>query len=586
MPLLNGLGVSAGVAAGRALVVRPRQRQVFYLVAIGGIADEVARLAEAQARARAQIEEIGARLARVTGPGPASLFEAQLLMLDDPMLVGRAEQLIRAERRNAEWALQHAADEIIAMLDEARDTYLRERHGDVRDVVGRLVMNLRGEARGIVLPESAEPWILVADELPPSIAAQVNWQLARGFVTEAGSWTYHTAILARSLGVPAVVGVTDATARIDPGSDVVLDGGSGEVVVNGEAAERARLVARVTTASQEPSSNAWSREGAKPERLTTPEGVSIRLDANLERPSDLPDVLRAGPDGIGLFRSEFLLEADGTAPDEDRQVEIYRALLADTPGEVTIRTFDPKPDPSSAITRGDPDSGAHHLGLRALQMDASFRLLFTSQVRALLRAAPAGRLRILLPFVTSVHDVHLGRALIVRAADALRAQGLEVPVVPVGAMVEVPSAALTADHLAEEADFLSVGTNDLIALTLAVARDDERASRFYAPLHASMLRLLRFVSRAAGRAGRRVAVCGEMAADPRTLAVLVGLGFREFSMAPASIARARQLIAHLGAADARRVVRQALGREEAFEAELDALVRAALEARSVTSYES
>jgi phosphotransferase system enzyme I (PtsI) len=574
MPTLNGLGVSPGVAAGRALVVRPRQRQLFYLVAVGGVADEVARLTDAQTRSRAQLEEIGARLARVTGPGPASLFEAQLLMLDDPMLVGRAEQLIRGERRNAEWALQHAADELIAMLDEAQDAYLRERHGDIRDVVGRLVMNLRGDARGIVLPESAEPWILVADELPPSIAAQVNWQTARGFVTEAGSWTYHTAILARSLGVPAVVGVAGAASTIDPGSDVVLDGATGDVVVDGAPAERAVLMDRAAGRSGA-IAPASAVHTARLERVTTADGVAVRLDANLELPSDLPDVLRAGAEGIGLFRSEFLLSASGEAPDEDVQVAIYRDLLAQTPGEVTIRTFDPKPDPTP-----DPSTGftaGHHLGLRALQVDASFRALFGVQVRALLRAASAGRLRILLPFVTSAHDVHLGRALIARTADGLREQGVDVPAVPIGAMVEVPSAALTADHLAEEADFLSVGTNDLIALTLAVDRDDERASRFYAPLHASMLRLLRFVSRASARAGRRVAVCGEMAADPRALAVLVGLGFREFSMGPAAIARARQVVTHVTVSDTRRLVRAALRRSDTFEAELDALVRTALD---------
>jgi phosphotransferase system enzyme I (PtsI) len=545
---------------------------VFYLVAVGGVADEVARLADAQARSRTQIEEIGARLARVTGPGPASLFEAQLLMLDDPMLVGRAEQLIRSERRNAEWALQHAADELIAMLDEAHDAYLRERHGDIRDVVGRLVMNLRGDARGIVLPESAEPWILVADDLPPSVAAQVNWERAHGFVTEAGSWTYHTAILARSLGVPAVVGVGGAASQIDPGSDVVIDGTTGDVVVDGGQAERASLLDRA--ASRSGVSVPDLEPSPRPERLTTADGIGIRLDANLELPADLPDVLRAGADGIGLFRSEFLLAASGEAPDEDRQVEIYRDLLARVPGEVTIRTFDPKPDPVP-----DPETGVaagHHLGLRALQLDASFRELFSVQVRALLRAAPAGRLRILLPFVTSAHDVHLGRALIARTADDLRARGLEVPMPPVGAMVEVPSAALTADHLAEEADFLSVGTNDLIALTLAVDRDDERASRFYAPLHVSMLRLLRFVSRASARSKRRAAVCGEMAADPRTLTVLVGLGFREFSMGPAAIARARQLLSHLAVDDARRIVRAALRRSDTFDADLDALVRSAL----------
>lgn len=563
MPVLNGLGVSAGRAHGRALVMRTRRRQVFYLIPDTRIDAELKRLADAQARSRVQLEDISSRLARLAGPGPASLFEAQLLMLEDPMLIGRASQLIRTERHNAEWALQHAADELIDILGEGRDPYLRERHGDVRDVVGRLILNLRGEARQLTVPDSAEPWILVADDLPPSIAAQVDWQQAAGFVTEAGSWTSHTAILARSLGVPAVVGVPGATTAIRPGAEVYVDGGAGECLVDPDEAARERWLHRIATGeTPEP----WPADGTGP--LRTLDGVELRIDANLERVSELDDAIAAGASSIGLFRSEFMLRPDGHLPDEAAQRELYRALLASTPGEVTIRTFDLEADPA-----------VRPLGLRALQVDAGARAQFGVQVRALLTAASAGRLRILLPFVTDVEDFLAARAIITQVADGLRAAGQDVPPVPLGAMVEVPSAALTADRLLAHADFLSIGTNDLVALTLSVDRNDQRASRFYDPLHPSVLRLVRLVIRAGARKGRRVAVCGEMAADPRALVALLGLGIREVSMAPAAIARARQVVAHVSAREARAVVRQAFRDPDRFARELDELVQHALEAR-------
>jgi phosphoenolpyruvate-protein phosphotransferase (PTS system enzyme I) len=563
MGVLNGLGVSPGIARGRALVLRTRQHQVFYVVPRGQVEAEVGRLTEAKARSHQQIEEIGARLATLAGPGPASLFEAQLLMLEDPLLIGRAAQLIRDERHNAEWALQHAADELIAIMGEADDAYLRERHGDVRDVVGRLILNLRGEARGLVLPAAAERWIVVADELPPSAAAQLNWAQGAGFITEGGSWTSHTAILARSLGVPAVVGIVGATTAIPPGAELLLDGAAGECIVDPDDAVRTRWSGRPALAE-----NAGAGLAPTTGPLRTADQVEIRLDANLERPAELTEALATGALGIGLFRSEFLLGPEGQVPSEADQRETYRQLLAQTPGEVTIRTFDAEPVP-----------GTHPMGLRLLHTDGAYRRRFAVQVRALLASAHNGRLRILLPFVTSVEDVRAARAIITDMACALRAERVEVPPVPVGAMVEVPSAALSADRLAQEADFLSIGTNDLIALTLAVDRNDERASRFYDPLHPALLRLLRFVTRASGRAHRRVAVCGEMAADPRALAVLLGLGLREFSMAPAAVGRARQLVTQVSVPDMRRLVRLAFSNPAAFLRQVDETVHHALDAR-------
>jgi phosphotransferase system enzyme I (PtsI) len=566
MFLVTGIGVAPGIAEGRAFVVRTHRRDVRYLVAADRVRAELSRLTEAQGRSRRQLEAIRAKLAGVAGHGAASLFEAQLLMIDDAMLVGRATAFVRDERRNAEWALRAAADELVAVIGAAGDPYLRERHGDVRDVVERLVGNLRWESRGVVVPEGAEAWLLVADELSPSTVAQVDWSRAAGFVTEGGSWASHTAILARSLGVPAVVGVARATTAIPPGASIDLDGATGECLVNGDAATRAEW--RRRTAAAAPVAR-WDRPGADAGPVRTLDGADIRLDANLERPSELDDVLASGAGHIGLFRSESLLSPDGRAPDEATQCAVYRRILEATPGEVTIRTFDAEPEP-----------GGRHLGLRMLQVDPARHAQFEEQIRALLAAASAGRLRILLPFVTDVGDLRFARAAIARAAETLRHAGVDVPAVPVGAMVEVPSAALTADRLARDADFLSVGTNDLAALTLAVGRDDAWAARFYDPLHPSMLRLLRFVARAGLRTRARVSVCGEMAAEPRALAVLIGLGLREFSVAPAARGVARQLASGIALRDARRLAREAFRPDDQTERRLADAIRDIMEIRA------
>jgi len=552
MMTLKGLGVSPGVARGEALVLRQRARHRYYLVPAGVVDLEVARLEHARNRSRAQLEEITQRIATLAGAAPASLFEAQLLMLDDPMLLQRGSDLIRARRQNAEWAVQQAGDELGEMFNQADDPYLRERKGDLQDVIGRLRMNLAGEAgNSFLVSPTGAPCIIVADDLPPSVAAQIEWKRTLGFITEVGSWTYHTAILARSLGVPAIVGIHEATRRIAPGADVILDGFSGDVFVDATEAVRDELLRR----RSESVSTATIFSAPRDAEPVTLDGVRIRLDANLELPEDLSDAVQAGAEGIGLYRSEFLLAGGpASAMSEAAQVTVYRDLLTRMPGEVTIRTLDPG---EIRVMQGDRTVRSRP-GLRALAFDAAFRAQFEGQVGALLRASTAGRLRILLPFVTSADEVREARSIVSEVTTRLRAEGVAVPNVPLGVMVEVPSAAITADRIAQEADFFSIGTNDLIALTLAADRADERPPQLYEPLHPAVLRLLRFVCRAGRTRGRRVALCGEMASDPALLVLLIGLGLREFSMGPAVIPRARHLVRHVDVAEARSLAREVM----------------------------
>jgi phosphotransferase system enzyme I (PtsI) len=546
---LVGRGVAAGTAIGRAVVAVRDAGQVRYRLSASGVDRERQRLKAARAETRRQLEEISSRVSRTVGQAQAAIFAAQLLMLDDPMFTARVDALIRTERINADWALDKALGELRDVFAREGDAWLRERAGDLADVGGRLQRNLRPGRDPLVdfVRELDGPLIVVADELSPSIAAQLDWTKVRGLVCDVGSPTHHTVILVRSLGVPTVVGLGSATQIVSPGQMIAVDGATGEVVIepNEEALQRWTHRAEVAAAAHR------KLDELRGVQASTSDGVRIRLDANLEIAEEVARVIDVGAEGIGLYRSEFLLDrtpASG-AVDEGTQAETYRQLLAQmAPRSVTIRTFDTGEERWEHTSR----AGGHRerFGLRgvraALQHDDRFRV----QIRALLRAAPAGNLRILLPFVTSAAEARQARALI---ADIAREIASEVTV-PIGAMIEVPAAALMAEQIAHEVDFLSVGTNDLIQYTLAIDRTDERLSGHYEPREPSVLRLLRMIASAGRRTGKDLSVCGEMAADPLMVALLVGLGFRAFSMTPAAIPVVKR---GLRAVDSRQAVRMA-----------------------------
>ena len=549
MTRLVGRGVSPGVAVGRAVVAVREARQVRYRLAASGVERERQRLRAARERTRVELEEISSRVARTLGPAQAAIFAAQLLMLDDPLLTRRADELVRTERINGDWALERAIAELHALFAREGDTWLRERAGDVADVGGRLQRNLRpGRDPLVELIHEVEPLVvIVADDLPPSIAAQVDWTRVGGYVSDVGSPTHHTVILVRSLGIPAVVGLKGATALIAPGQSVALDGTTGEIGVDlsDDAVDRWRQRADVAAAGV----RALKLDELRTRPAATRDGVRIRLEANLEIADEVGRVLDAGAEGIGLFRSEFLLDAvNPNATTEESQYETYCTLLeAMRPLPVTIRTFD-------TGEAGDGLSGRRErFGVRGIRAALQHDERTVVQMRALLRAAEKGPLRILLPFVTTGEELQQTRAEI----DELR-RDLDVSVpVPVGAMIEVPAAALTVDHLAAHADFLSVGTNDLIQYTLAIDRTDERLAGHYEPAAPAVLRLLRVIARTARSNQRPISVCGEMAGDPLFAALLVGMGFRSLSMAPAAIPLVKRSLASFDLEEATDAARRA-----------------------------
>jgi len=565
MQRLKGIGVSPGVVSGRAVVLIQRAQVLRYQIAPARVENEIQRLDESRARSRQQLLEIQEQLAR-RRPEMSSLFDAQILMLDDPMLLPRAAAMVRDQRVNGEWAVQQVFHEFGAVFDEVADPYLRERRGDVADLVGRVRMNLRKNVATPrdLLRELDEASVLIADELTPSMAAQVDWTKVRGFATDAGSRTYHTAILARSLDVPAVVGLHNASEQVQAGQIVVVDGDASELLIDPTPEDLARAAHHAD--DRRPSAAIVEAERRRP--ASTADGVPIRLDANIEFPDDLAAARYAGAEGIGLYRSEFLIaDRVDDVRDEDRQYEIYRRMLEGmAPGAVTVRTFDIDEEQlASRLAHHPLGSGweadelrSSRLGLRGLRLSLMRPDLFRVQLRALLRAARHGRLRIMFPFVSSVEQLREARQTVAQATADLERRGEHVTPVPIGVMIEIPAAAYTADLLAREVDFFTIGTNDLIQYCLAVDRADERVSRLYEPLHPAILRMILMVRRAATRQRIPVSLCGEMASDPALLTLLVGLGLTEFSMTPGAIPIAKQVLSELRSDELRALARRIL----------------------------
>ncbi|HXF05289.1 MAG TPA: phosphoenolpyruvate--protein phosphotransferase [Blastocatellia bacterium] len=540
---LKGLGVSPGIARGTAVHFHWRGRHVFRVDLTEGEVDrEIKRLHRALRVARRQLQTIKRRAERALGKEHAYILDAHLLMLEDQAVIGEIEALIRASRVNAEWAVKVVTDRLVDIYSEISDDYLRARVSDIEDVGRRLISVLLGTQRSRYhnLPPAT---VLVTEELLPSALVELDLRSVVGFITGIGGSTSHTAIIARSLGIPAVVGLHEAIHRIENDVPVIVDGTTGSVIVSPTPEEIAR-----SEAEQKERERRWSWLG---ERLALPaetlDGVRVTLRANIELPSELDDVARYGASGIGLFRSEFLyLQAAPDVPSEETQFEIYKRVAeAAGPSGAVIRTVDwdetrlPLGTGSATPVSRIGDVGLERnpaLGLRGIRFSLAVPDLFRTQLRAIVRASAYGTLRIVLPLITGVEEFRQARRILTDIIRELRNEGQRVAdTVALGAMIEVPAAVLLADHLARECDFFSLGTNDLTQYLLAVDRDNDRVAHLYDPLHPAILRALHHTIRAAEGTGIPVEVCGEMAADPLQALVLLGLGVRIFSMRPRAI---------------------------------------------------
>ena len=556
----RGVAVSDGVAAGRVLRVHSGARHSIYRVALdaGEVEREVRRYRAAVRLSRRQLLALKKRAARTLGEEHAYIFDAHLLMLEDRKLNDDVEAVIRAERVNSEWAVKVITDRVLAVYEEVKDDYLRERSSDVEDVTRRLLVALSGESMGgRRLTEDA---VIVAEELMPSTIAELDFTHIKAVATDVGGWTSHTAIIARGLGIPAVVGLRDLYRAARTGDTAIIDAHTGEVVLHpaAETSEHFRTEAR-------PGAEA-SEDLRAP--LLTRDGVEVVLRANVELPMEYEWVSRYGARGIGLFRSEFLLSHRGAMPDEEEQRAAYLEL-ARVAGEdgATVRLFDLGGDKSGIALADGSEERNPALGLRAIRFCLRRDDVLRTQARAVLRAAAHGRIDLVLPMISDITDVRRARAVVEEESARLKGEGRAVGRVRVGAMIEVPSAVLLAEKLAREVDFFSLGTNDLVQYTLAVDRGNDEVADWFRSLHPAVLQSVRRALDAARGAGIPAVVCGEMAASPAYAAVLVGLGARELSMAPSAIPRVRRTLAGLECDEAARVARECLECATADEAE-------------------
>jgi phosphoenolpyruvate-protein phosphotransferase (PTS system enzyme I) len=561
----KGIGVSPGIAVGRAVLVEKREASIYRVpIREEDVPAEVTRLNEAIERTRDALLELKQKVSRSMGDEYAQIFEAHAMMVTDASFADKVIQKIEEEQVNAEWAVAEVQEELQARFASFDDEYLRERVADVKDVAERVLTNLQGVAHHD-LSEITHDVVILADDLTPSDTINFNRRPIVGFATEVGGRTSHTSIIAKSLFMPAVIGVPRLTKIIDNDELVIIDGYEGAVIVNPTQAMIAEYQARVLRHEEAEERLLENRE----QPATTKDGVRVSLQANIELVQELSDAIRFGAEGIGLYRSEFLyISKSPLLPTEDEHFQLYRSLAeAVAPQWCVIRTFDLGGKKLAREVIGTKEDNPV-LGLRGLRLCMKHRDMFTTQLRALLRASAFGRIKIMFPLVSSVQELRQVKTLIREIKGDLDAEGQAYNKdLPIGIMIEVPSAAIIADLLASEADFFAIGTNDLIQYSLAIDRSNENVSYLYEPLHPALLRLVKFVLDAGKKAGIPVSMCGEMASDPLYAIVLIGLGLEMFSMNPSNIPVVKNVIRSVRYKDCRRIAEVALQKKTAQEIE-------------------
>jgi len=583
---LSGIGVSRGIGIGRVQRLHGDLEIPEYSVPESEIEHEVTRFFGAQRRAKEQLRQIRARIPGGAPGEIAAFIDTHLLMLDDRSLTEAVVALIRSTLCNAEAALKKQRDSLTAVFEQMEDPYLRSRKDDVQHVSARILRILTKQGQehppaskderspssapaGHLLPEGegksqrpaagssgAEPPVIVADDITPADIILLSQQGVAAFITEYGGPLSHTAILARSFGIPAIVGLHGARRLLRENETVIVDGALGHAIADPDhqaldffQAKRQRQQADRAALNQLRDKPAISRDG-----------VHITLLANIEMSEDARHAAELGASGVGLYRTEFLYMNRRDLPGEEEQYQAYARVVAAVQGPITIRTLDLGADKQvDSGSRQGPTPNNPALGLRAIRLCLKEPELFRTQVRALLRASAHGAMQIMLPMISSVQEFRQAQQIIAAAREQLRAEGHPVAdQIPVGAMIEVPAAALAAPLLARHARFFSIGTNDLIQYTLAIDRVDEEVNYLYDPLHPAVLRLIRMTIEAGERAGVPVAMCGEMAGDPRYTRLLLGLGLTEFSMHPASVLEVKRIIMESSVGELRRQAQRAL----------------------------
>jgi phosphoenolpyruvate-protein phosphotransferase (PTS system enzyme I) len=550
----EGAGVSPGIARGKVHVARDDLDEVVhYRIAPSQVADEISRFETALIQTRMQILQMQQRIAESIGAKDAAIFDAHLLVVEDRTLIDEVLRKLETDLCNVEWIFQEVATRYAETLNKIDDPYLRERALDIQDVTKRVIHNLQGKAPKAFLALT-EPHILVAHNLTPSDTASIDRANVLGIATDLGSRTSHSAILARSLNIPAIVGLHDITAKLESGEHVLLDGNDGHLIVDPTSetlaqyaeieSRRAKVAARLKELRETTS--------------TTRDGRHIVLSANIELPEDVVAVAANGAEGIGLYRTEFLYLNRPTLPTEDEQYETYRKVAESVrPHPLIIRTFDLGGDKLAPGAVDIADELNPFLGWRAIRFCLENVDIFKTQLRAILRASTVGNIKIMFPMISGLEELRRAITVLEGCKEELRRSKINVSErVDVGAMIEIPSAAICASVLASNVDFFSIGTNDLIQYALAVDRVNEKIAHLYQPTHPAVLRLLKIIADAAHANRIWVGVCGEMAGDIALIPLLLGLGMDELSTAAILVPRVKRAVQSLAIPECRELVEE------------------------------
>jgi phosphotransferase system enzyme I (PtsI) len=563
--LLEGVAASSGIAIGTAFLFLREELDVpDYTVDASSVDEEIKRFESAIRQTKKELEVISKSIRSEMSNAHSDTFNAHIVLLDDPMFAGEVQKEIKISRTNAAFAVKKVAKNLIEQFSMIENEYIRGRDADIRDVAVRLIQNLLGKKK-MDLSSLKKEVIVISHDLSPSDTAIMNKNMVIGFATDVGSRTSHTAIMARALEIPAVVGLGKITAQVKTGDLIIIDGNRGRVLINPGGEVYEEYLIKQSKFNEFEQSLYILRDMPS----TTIDGTNIDLACNLEVPEELAAVHKYGAKGIGLYRTEYIFIRKQTElPSEEEQYKSYKeAVERVAPDPVIIRTLDLGGDKFASYL-GLPEGVSSMMGLRAIRLCLQYPIIFMPQLRAILKASAHGNLKIMFPMVSRVEELRQAKIMLEQAKSELDHDGIPYDHdIQVGTMIEIPSAALTADIIAKESDFFSIGTNDLIQYTLAVHRVNENIAHLYEPLNPAILRLIKRVVDVAHDTGIWVGMCGEMASDPLVVPLLIGMGLDELSMSPIAIPEVKKIIRSLTTEEAKKITNTAMSFSTAHEIE-------------------
>ncbi|MBY2231882.1 phosphoenolpyruvate--protein phosphotransferase [Clostridioides difficile] len=544
----KGIGASPGVALGKALVVE-HSELVIEKKSIDNVEAEIAKLEDAVAVSKEELVKVKEKASEELGAEEAEIFEAHLLVLEDPELIGSAIDKIKTESVNAEYALNEIKEMFVSMFESMDNEYMKERAADIKDVTNRILRHILG-IKVVDLSALSEEVVLIAHDLTPSDTATMNKKMVLGFLTDIGGRTSHTAIMSRTLEIAAIVGLNDITSKVKDGDFVVFNGDTGEVIVNPDE----ETINKYTELKAKYEDDRKALQLLKGKPSVTLDGKHVELAGNIGTPNDIEGLIKNDAEGVGLYRTEFLYMDRDSFPTEEIQYEAYKAVLEGMDGKpIVIRTLDIGGDKELSYLSMEPEMNPF-LGYRAIRLCLDRKDIFKTQLRALYRASVHGRLRIMFPMISSLEELLQAKEVVKKVLAELDSEGVAYAKdVEIGMMIEVPSAAVISDVLAKHVDFFSIGTNDLIQYTCAVDRMNQKISYLYNQFNPAVLRLIKTVIDNAHKEGKWAGMCGESAGDQKMIPILLGMGLDEFSMSPISILPARKLITSVKESDMKKL---------------------------------